>query len=392
MKKETYDIIIAGGGIMGCAAAYYLGGADNRLDIAVVEKDPTYARASTTLSVGNVRVQFSLEENIKISQYAAQVFNQFKQTMSVDDSQPEIDFRRQGNLFLASQEQRHAAQNALALQKKLGCRVEWWTKEKITQRFPFYQALEMDLPGGIFSPGDGHVDAYSLLMAYKKKARSLGVTFITGEAAKITTQPGRATGITLTGGSALSAPIIINCAGAWAAQLARTAGINLPIKPVKRQVFVLDTAFKPPQPLPLTVLPSGLYFRTDTGNVILLGKSMADDPEGIDFTVDESKFTSRLWPELAGFVPQFDRLKPIRSWAGLYAENTFDSNAILGQWPECKGLYLANGFSGHGLQQAPAVGRYLSELILDRRPTLDLSRFSPLRILENKPLTETGLV
>jgi glycine/D-amino acid oxidase-like deaminating enzyme len=166
----------------------------------------------------------------------------------------------------------------------------------------------------------------------------------------------------------------------------------LPIYPTKRQVFVLDTAFKPGVPLPLTVLPSGLYFRTDTGGVILLGKSMADDPVGFDFTVEEERFTERLWPELVTIVPGFDRLKVLRSWAGLYAENTFDGNAIVGEWPECRGFYLANGFSGHGLQQAPAVGRYLSELILGRKPVLDLSIFGPRRILENKPLSESGLV
>jgi glycine/D-amino acid oxidase-like deaminating enzyme len=164
------------------------------------------------------------------------------------------------------------------------------------------------------------------------------------------------------------------------------------VKPVKRQVFALEPAVKPENPLPLTVLPSGLYFRTETGGMILLGKSMAEDPVGFDFTWDEKRFMDILWPELAGFVPAFDRLKLVRGWAGLYAVNTLDSNAILGEWPELKGFYLANGFSGHGLQQAPAVGRYLSELILDLPPKLDLSIFGAERILENKPLSESGLV
>jgi len=185
---------------------------------------------------------------------------------------------------------------------------------------------------------------------------------------------------------------IINCAGAWAAQVAETAGVKLPVVPVKRQVFTLDTAVKPQGSLPLTVLPSGLYFRTEIGNVILLGKSMAEDPVGIQFSWDDKRFMEVLWPELAEFVPAFDRLKLIRGWAGLYAVNTLDGNAILGEWPEMKGLYLANGFSGHGLQQAPAVGRYLSELILERPPALDLSIFHPDRILENTPLNEVGLV
>ena len=160
----------------------------------------------------------------------------------------------------------------------------------------------------------------------------------------------------------------------------------------QRQVFALDTEVKPVGPLPLTILPSGLYFRTETGGLILIGKSMAEDPVGFDFSCDDRRFTEHLWYELAEFVPAFDTLKLVRGWAGLYAVNTLDGNAILGEWPELKGLFLANGFSGHGLQQGPAVGRYLSELILGIPPTLDLSIFRPERILENKPLVEGGLV
>ena len=181
-------------------------------------------------------------------------------------------------------------------------------------------------------------------------------------------------------------------AGAWAADVAKTARIDLPVVPVKRQVFVLDTAFKFEKPLPLTILPSGLYFRSETGGLILLGKSMEDDPIGFSFSWDEQRFINDLWPELAEFVPKFDTLKVVRGWAGLYAVNTLDGNAILGQWPELGGLYLANGFSGHGLQQGPAVGRYLSELILEKPVSLDLSIFTPQRILDNRALSESELV
>ena len=140
------------------------------------------------------------------------------------------------------------------------------------------------------------------------------------------------------------------------------------------------------------MLPSGLYFRSETGGLILLGKSLDEDPVGYDFSWVDKRFLELLWPELAEFVPAFDRLKLVRGWAGLYAVNTLDGNAILGPWPGLRGLYLANGFSGHGLQQGPAVGRYMAELILDRPPALDLSIFSPQRILENRPVSESGLV
>jgi FAD-dependent oxidoreductase domain-containing protein 1 len=168
--------------------------------------------------------------------------------------------------------------------------------------------------------------------------------------------------------------------------------VKIPVLPVKRQVFAFDPAVKPGGHLPLTILPSGLYFRTETGDLILVGKSMNKDPAGFDFTWESKRFMEILWPELVKFIPAFERLRLIRGWAGLYAVNTLDGNAILGEWPEAKGLFLANGFSGHGLQQAPAVARYLTELILKLPVSLDLSIFGPQRILEKKPLAEIGLV
>ena len=390
MKKDMYDVIIAGGGVMGCCTAYYLVSGDNRLNIAVVEQDPTYAQASTTLSMANVRIQFSLKENIRVSQYAAEIFETFADDMAVAGTKPGIDYKREGNLFLIKNQDQQAARDALSLQKSLGCRVEWWSIETIKQHFPLYEPI--GLAGGTFGPDDGYLDPYSLLMGYKNKARALGVSFITDKVLEIARDSRGVSGVILAGNKRLEARIVINCAGAWAAQVALTAGVKLPVRPRKRQVFVLAAAVKPGKPLPLTILPSGLYFRTDTGGQILLGKSMEEDPAEFEFTWHQERFQEHLWPELVTLVPCFDRLKLVRGWAGLYAENTFDGNAILGEWPELRGFYLANGFSGHGLQQAPAVGRYLSELILQRKPTLDLSIFTPQRIFVNKPISETGLV
>ena len=388
--SKIYDVIIIGGGIMGSASAYYLMKADNTLKVAVIERDPTYAKASTTLSMANARIQFSLEQNIAISQYALKTLEQFEETMAVAGERPKIYYRREGNLFLVDDAGRRGAENSLALQQSLGCRVDWWPPEKIKRYYPLYETK--DLAGGTFGRDDGYFDAYAVLMAYKAKAKSMGAEYINEEVEKVRKQHGRVTGVRTVPGATLTAGWVVNCAGAWAAKVAKTAGINLPVVPVKRQVFTLDTAVKPQGPLPLTVLPSGLYFRTETGGVILLGKSMVEDPIGYEFSWDDKRFMEILWPELAAYVPAFDRLKLVRGWAGLYAVNTLDGNAILGEWPEIKGLFLANGFSGHGLQLAPAVGRYLSELILKRSHSLDLSIFSPIRILENRPLGENGLV
>jgi glycine/D-amino acid oxidase-like deaminating enzyme len=391
MKSQTYDVIITGGGIMGSATAYYLTQTQPGLKVAVLERDPTYARASTTLSMSNVRIQFSLKENIQISQYAFQVLERFEDEMTVEDRRPRIYYRREGNLFLVGTANHAAAKRAFDLQRSLGCRVEWWSPQQIRERYPLYEP-DADIVGATYGPDDGHFDAHAALMAYKAKAKSRGAEFVTGEVVKVLVSGSRASGVELGSGEALTAACVVNCGGAWAAQIAETAGIKLPVIPVKRQVFVLDTAVKPEGPLPLTVLLSGLYFRTETGGLVLLGKSMEEDPVGFNFSWDDQRFMEILWPELAQFVPAWDRLKLVRGWAGLYDVNTLDHNAIIGEWPEIKGLYLATGFSGHGLQQGPAVGRYLSELILKRPTSLDLSVFTPKRVLENKPLSEVGIV
>ena len=389
-NNQAYDVIITGGGIMGSATAYYLTKTDPSLKVVVVERDPTYARASTTLSMSNVRIQFSLKQNIQISQFAFQVLETFEDDMAVGDHTPKIYFHRDGNLFLVGEQNQKDARRAYDLQRSLGCRVEWWSPAEVKARYPLYETA--GYVGATFGPDDGHFDAYAALMAYKAKARSQGAHYLTGEVVKIRTATGRVAGVDLGSGEALAGGCVVNCGGAWAAQIAATAGVKLPMIPVKRQVFALDTAVKPDGPLPLTVLLSGLYFRTETGGLILLGKSMEEDPVGFNFSWDQQRFMEILWPELVEFVPAWDRLKLIRGWAGLYDVNTLDHNAIIGEWPEINGLYLATGFSGHGLQQGPAVGRFLAEIILNKPISLDLSSFSPQRILENRPLSEAGIV
>jgi FAD-dependent oxidoreductase domain-containing protein 1 len=388
--KNSFDFLIIGGGIMGCACAYFLLTSDRNLKVGIVEKDLTYSHASTTLSLANVRIQFSLKQNIEISQYAHEFIKDFPEKMAVKGEKPGLCFRKEGNLFLTDRKNKQGAVQAFNLQKDLGCLVNWIEPEDIESEYPLYSAQKT--AGGAFSPDDGYLDAYSFLNGFKQKAASLGAELIEDQAVKLLLHRKRITGARLKSGKRLMSGYVINCAGAWAGELAKTARISLPITPVKRQVFVLEPGEKPESPLPLTVLPSGLYFRSETGDKILAGKSMPDDTEGIDFSWNQETFRERLWPELAEFVPAFDRLRLQRGWSGLYAVNTLDENAILGEWPEVKGFYLAIGFSGHGLQQAPAVGRYLSEIIRGKKPALDLSIFSPERILDAKPIYESGIV
>jgi glycine/D-amino acid oxidase-like deaminating enzyme len=229
----------------------------------------------------------------------------------------------------------------------------------------------------------------ALLLAYKRKAVALGAHFIEAEVVELLHDERRITGARLRSGEVLRANAVVNAAGPWAARLARTAGVALPVAPVKRQVTVIETAVRPARLLPALFLPSGLYVIHEGEGRFMCGKSLPGDPiTEDDFAWGRGPFEEMLWPELVEHLPAFDRLKVVSGWAGLYEMNTFDGNAILGEWPGLRGLYLANGFSGHGFQQCHAVGRYLAEVILRQPPALDLGLFSPGRLLEGKPVFE----
>jgi len=385
--KTTYDAIMVGGGVMGCATAYYLLKKDPQLKVAIIEKDPTYEFNSTVLSDANIRLQFNVKENIQISLYGLEVLKTFADDMAVDGVKPDIAFRQQGNLFLADQAGKEASLQGVATQQSLGCPVEWLTPEEIKERFPLFDVEK--LAGGGFCVLDGTMDAEAVLMAYKNKAVELGAEYITGEVTSILKTDGQVSGVRLASGDELFTDFVVNSAGAWAQVLAKTLDIELPVDPVKRQVFVLETQVKTDVVYPLTVFPSGLYLIQEQNNIFMSGKILPDDPIGFEFSWNRQVFIDHLWPDLFEYIPEFDQLKVIRGWAGLYAVNTFDGNAILGEWPHLKGFMLANGFSGHGFQQCHAVGRYLAELILGHDISLDLSIFSPQRILEDKPVFES---
>ncbi len=220
---------------MGSSTAFHLVRADQRLKIAVVEPDPTYAHASSTLSLGNARIQFSMKENVLISKYTFEVLERFNEEMEVNGQRPDLGFRQEGNLFLVDESSLEAAHKALALQQSLGCLVEWWTPEKIKGHYPLYETSAVD--GGTFGNQDGYLDPYAFLMAYRSKARSLSVKYIKDEVIEISTRKGRITGVKLVSGESFSSKVVVNCAGAWAAKVADTAGVSIPVEPVKRQVF-----------------------------------------------------------------------------------------------------------------------------------------------------------
>lgn len=372
---------------MGWATAHHLLRFDQGLEVTVIERDETLARSSTMLSDGNVRIQFNLEENIAISKYAMECLDTFGDDFRVGEFSPDPKPRQQGNLFLVDESGREAAMAGLATQQSLGCDSVWLEMATIADRYP--ALASDDLVGGTFGPRDGSVDPTAVVEGYRRTAMANGAKTVDATVTQISTSSDKVSGALLDNGELVQSDRVIVCAGAWSTDLLATAGVGIPVEPVMRTVYIVSGDVAGGDLLPSSFLPSGVYVIPEHDGTFLIAWSTDDDPVGFDFTpAPRSRFYDLIWPELAARLPAFDRLEVVGSWAGLYAQNRLDHNAILGAWPGVEGLMLATGFSGHGFQQCHAVGRYLAELVCDREPALDLSRLGAGRIIAKEPLLE----
>jgi FAD-dependent oxidoreductase domain-containing protein 1 len=380
-------VVIVGGASLGWSTAHYLLEIDRDLEVSVIEKDPTLRYSSTMLSDGNVRIQFNLEENIAISQYAMERLETFAEDMTVGDFSPDPQMRKQGNLFLVDDAGRDDALAGLATQQRLGCDSVWVDMDEIGARWP---ALASEsLIGGTLGPSDGSVDPGAVVEGYRRFALARGAMTVIGKVESLETAGEEVVGVRLSDGSSVGADAVVVCAGAWSTELLATAGLMIPVDPVMRTVYVVAGEVTGHESLPSSFLPSGVYLIPEHDDTSLIAWSTDDDPIGFDFTTaPRSRFYDVIWPELFSHLPAFDRLEVLRSWAGLYAQNRLDANGVIGRWPGMKTMYLAAGFSGHGFQQCHAVGRHLAELICGRAPSLDLSRLGPERILTGIPVPE----
>jgi FAD-dependent oxidoreductase domain-containing protein 1 len=386
--SNHYDVIFAGGGLMGCAIAYHLLRRDPDLSVLLVERDSTYATSSTVLSDGNIRVQFNLRANIEMSLFGLEVLSTFAEEFATEDHVPDIGFRQQGNLYLVSAAAEESARNGLALQRSLGADVRWVEREDISDLFPLYQLTD-DVVGATFGAKDGTMSPLDVLLGYRRKAVSLGATVVENEVTRLLRSGNQMTGIEVASGDVYHSNIVFNVAGAWAPLLAEPLGINLHMISIKREVYHVQIGRSSDGILPMLLLPNGQYLFHEGAANFEVGGAQPNDPITYDdFGYSQANFEAYMWEGFVKYLPDFDRLKILSGWGGLYAMNTLDHNAILGEWPTLKGYYCANGFSGHGFQQCHAVGRYLAEMVLGEAHALDLSIFSPQRILDNKPVLE----
>lgn len=386
---QNADIIIIGGGVMGSSTAYSLRKIGYDGKIIVFEKDPIYEFSSTSRSAGGIRQLYTTDINIQLSRYSLQIYKNFSKAMAIDGEIAEINFRQRGYLFLGSANMMGSFDKQKRLQNTYNVPSELLSTKELLNIIP---ELNLDgLAGGLYCHEDGYLDPYSVMQGYKKNAQKLGVEYISQEVDTIITEQNKVTGIRLVNGAEYRSRIVINCAGAWGVYLSDKIGIKIPVHPLKRQIFQFDTSVPLQKELPLTVDPTGVYFRHE-GDKILTGFSEETKP-GIDFTVKKSLFYEEMWPILANRISNFEQVKLTSSWAGLYSFNTADHNAIIGGHPSMGGYYMALGFSGHGMQQAPGVGQGLAELIYyGKYETIDLTPLRFARFSENDFVLEDAIV
>lgn len=390
--NSQYDVVIVGGAATGSSLAYFLS-ASASFDgsILVIEKDASYQKCATALSAASIRHQFSTPENIQLSQFGTEFLRHFGDTLAVDGDRPDVGFQEKGYLFLSTPGGEKVMRENNALQRSLGADIVLKTPAELKATWPWLNVEDLAL-GSYGVTGEGWLDAYGMMRAFRRKAIAQGVTYIEDEVVAINKAGRTVTGVTLKSGRQIACATLVNAAGTGAAALSAQVGVVLPQESRKRCVFYFTCPEKIAD-CPMIIDPSGAYFHPEgEGFIGGIQPPQDQDPECFDYDVQHELFDELLWPILAARVPAFEALRCEHAWAGHYDYNTFDQNVILGYHPAVENMVYANGFSGHGMQQSPAVGRGLAELIeFGKYRSLDLSRMSWERVLNNQPIVEQNV-
>jgi len=393
MNEElSFDVSIVVGGVITAEVAYFLKGVEKFPgSVALIERDPTFRTAATTLSCSSIRQQFSTPENIRLSQFGLTFLHGMKERFGAE-ADPAL--REGGYLILAPLGGEQVLDENHQVQKAEGAPVALLNSEELKERFPWLRT-EGVVGGSLGLSGEGWFDANTLLKSLRIAARDAGATLMTAEVTAIEAAGNQITSIRLADDQTLRCGILVNAAGPSAGRLASMAGRPLPVEPRKRSVFVLD-APDAPRDMPLVSDPSGVWVRPEgSGFITSYSPPGAEDgpADPLDFEPDHNIFEEILWPLLAHRIPALERLKVTGAWAGHYDYNTLDQNAVIGPDPVLSNFLYANGFSGHGLQQAPAVGRAIAELIVDGKfRTLDLSVLGYERIAPGRQVFEQNVI
>ncbi len=394
-RRSSYDVVIIGGAVIGSASAWFMSAnPDFDGSVLVVEKDPTYTNASTTHTNSCMRQQFSNPLNVSISRFAADFVRNFRSYLGDDPEVPDIFVHHFGYMYLAGDDVfAQTLRRNQGVQAELGAATRILTPAEIAADYPFYNVDDI-VCGSHNLVDEGYFDSGTMFDWLKRKARQNGVEYIHDEVTAIERSGDRISSIVLASGDSVSCGTVVNAAGPAAAEVAKMAGLVLPVEPRKRYSFVFDAAEPLDRALPLTIDPSGVHMRTD-GAAYLAGCTPDDDPAVAhdDFAMDRDIFEDKVWPALVNRVPAFERIKITSQWAGHYAYNTLDHNVVVGPHHQVSNFVFANGFSGHGVQQSPAMGRGVSELIAyGEYRSLDLAPLGYDRIIENRPFLEHAII
>ena len=391
---------------MGAATACFLA-RDHGLRVTVLERDPLYRRASSALSASSIRQQFSTPINIALSAWSVDFLRRLGDELSVPGAAPPaIGLVEPGYLYLATEAGAQTLADNHALQRQAGAEVALLSAAQLQQRFAWLN-VEGLVTGSLGLRGEGWFDGPALHQAFRRKALACGARFVAAEAVGFETASGQpstdhATVQTVVGhdGRRFAAGAVVLTAGAWSGPLAAQLGVSLPVSAKKRDVFVLDSPAAPLADCPLVIDPSGVWFRPE-GRGFIAGApprpaeagGPGDPDEPPLEAIDHGLFDEVIWPALAHRVPAFEALRVRSAWAGYYEMNTFDHNGLAGPLPGWANAYTACGFSGHGMQQAPAVGSALAALIARGTSTApSLDELQPRRVAEGRHIVERNII
>jgi FAD-dependent oxidoreductase domain-containing protein 1 len=347
------SVVIVGGGVVGAALAYFLA-RDHGVCATVLERDPTYRNASSALSASSIRQQFSAPINIALSQASLALM------------QPwigELAFVEAGYLYLATEAGAATLRGLNALQRAAGADVRLMDANALHTRWPWLATGGIAL-GSWGARGEGWFDGPALHQRLRREAKALGAVFLRAEVTGFEARGDRVRAAIDGTGVRHAADHVVLAAGAWSAPLAAQLGLVAPISAQKRDVFVFDSPARLAQ-CPLIIDPSGVWLRPE-GRCFLAGAPPRSDGDVADApldAIDHSLFDDLIWPTLAARIPAFEALRLRSAWAGYYDMNLFDHNAVVGALPGWRNAFIAAGFSGHGMQHAPAVGCALASHI-----------------------------
>jgi glycine/D-amino acid oxidase-like deaminating enzyme len=397
-SHNSYDVVIVGGAMIGSSTAWFLSdNPDFSGTVLVVEKDPTYSNSSTAHTNSCIRQQFSREINVKCSQFAAEFVKNLRHYMGNDERVPPLTIQNYGYMYLADNDDFAAVlRSNHAVQVAAGAGTKLMTADEIKRDYPFYN-LEDIVLGSHNRIDEGYWDGGTVFDWFRRSAKERGVEYVAGEVVAMTknAQGTRVQSVTLKSGEVIACGQVVNASGPRASVTARMAGIEVPVEPRKRYTYVFSAQSPLDRELPLTIDPLGVHMRQDGPKTYLAGCPPDVDPavDYDDFAMDHALWEDKVWPIIATRIPQFEAIKLVTSWVGHYAFNTLDQNAILGPHTVVENFFFVNGFSGHGLQQSPAMGRGTSELLTyGEYRTLDLSPFEFGRIERNEPFAEAAVI